>query len=123
MKIKDLTHISLVYILSSVFLGPIIYILGYSFTRGGGDYCDGVYHLPGGLVDPKRVTEFHNAQVFQVTGAVIMLTLGLSLLLCSFMGVHKNKPKTNAWVLVGITIMMLGYVLVILMSGKSGQNC
>lgn len=123
MKIKEPNHLSLVYILSSIFLGPAIFILGYSFTRGGGDYCDAVYILPNGSYDPKRINEFHNAQVFQVTGASIMILLGLSLLTYYLVYSRKHKTKISIWGPVGILVMLLGYTLVIIVSGSGGQNC
>ena len=123
MRIKEPNYLSLGYILSSIFLGPAILILGYSFTRGGGDYCDAVYSLPDGSYDPKRITEFQNAQIFQVIGASIMILLGLFLLAYSLVYSRKHKTKVNIWGFLGILVMLLGYTLVIFMSGSGGQNC
>ncbi len=124
MKItKNPAKLAFAYSAASVILGPLIFILGYSFTRGGGDYCDAVYYLPDGGLDPRRITEFHNAQVFQVTGASIMLALGLAIIIYSFVHSHKKEPKVNIWPILAVLFMMLGYVAVILLSGKSGQAC
>lgn len=123
MRFKEPNRLSLGYILSSIFLGPAILILGYGLTRGGGDYCDAVYSLPDGSFDPKRITEFHNAQVFQVTGASIMILLGLFLLAYSLVYSRKRKTKVNIWGFLGTLVMLLGYTLVIVMSGSGGQNC
>ena len=94
-----------------------------SFTRGGGDYCDGVYYLANGLIDARREAEFQNAQIFQVTGAGIMLALGFFIIFSLILHSRKKQNKLNIIAILGITLMMVGYTIVILMSGKGGQNC
>ena len=120
---KNPSRLATSYTIASVFLGPLIYILGYGFTRGGGDYCDAVYYLPNGMLDPRRVTEFQNAQLFQVAGASLMLALGLAILVYSFVANRRKQSRINMWAILGVVLMMLGYIAVILLSGKSGQSC
>jgi len=121
--LKNPVNLALIYSVASIFLGPLIFILGYGFTRGGGDYCDGVYYLADGTIDPRRITEFNNAQIFQVSGASIMLALGLAIIIYSILSRLKKQSKLNVWAILGVIFMMLGYFLVILMSGKNGQSC
>jgi hypothetical protein len=124
MKItKNPAKLAFIYSVASVILGPLIFMLGYSFTRGGGDYCDAIYFLSDGSLDPRRITEFHNAQVFQVTGAGIMLGLGITILTYIFIAHYRKQTKINIWAILTVLLMMLGYIAVILMSGKSGQVC
>jgi hypothetical protein len=98
-------------------------MLGFRFTRGGGDYCDAVYDLPNGGIDPRRAIEFHHEQLFQVTGASFMFAIGLALLAYIFLRAHKKQTKLNIWAVIAVLTMMFGYVVVILSSGSSGQNC
>lgn len=120
---KNPYKLSIIYSVSSVFLGPLIFLLGLGLTRGGGDYCDSVYRLPNGDWDPGRTTEFQNAQLFQVIGAGILLLIGASLLFYLIMDIRKNKTNANYWVVLSTLFMMAGYVVVIMMSGKGGQIC
>jgi len=115
--IRDPKKLARLYTLSSIFIGP--FIIGFGnlvLTRGGGDYCDGAYSLPDGGMDPSRVTEFHNSQVFQVTCASIMLTLGLAILINLVVSARQKHSKINILSVLGVLFMMLGYVLVILMT-------
>ena len=121
--IKNPAKLAFIYSVLSIILGPLIFMLGFMFTRGGGDYCDAVYYLPDGTLDPRRLAEFHNAQVFQVTSASIMLGLGLAIITCIFIARYRKQVKINVWAILTVLLMMLGYIAVILMSGKSGQNC
>ncbi len=121
--LKSPSKFTYIYSAASIFIGPLVYILGYGFTRGGGDYCDGIYYLPGGVIDPQRITEFQNAQVFQVTGASIMLALGFAIIIYSILHSRKKESKFNVWSILAVLFMMLGYVAVIVMSGKAGQAC
>ncbi|QQS18536.1 hypothetical protein IPL68_00250 [Candidatus Saccharibacteria bacterium] len=119
---KKYSKLARIYTISSIFIGPFIILLGTGFTRGGGDYCDSVYYLSDGTIDPRRITEFNNAQIFQVSGASLMLVLGLGIIIYTIFSI-KKASKINIWPLLGVIIMMFGYILVILSSGKGTQSC
>ncbi|MFD4353700.1 hypothetical protein ACFWPX_14165 [Nocardia sp. NPDC058518] len=120
--------LAVVYTVASIFLGPAIFLGGYAFTRGGGDYCDGSYG--GGVYSDApsvgkalRDAEFRTAQVFQVAGAGIMLAVGLLLLTYLWAYRHRIDRPWRIVSSVGIITMMVGYGLVIAFSGGGGQVC
>lgn len=117
------TRLTIIYSGTPIFIGPLVFLLGYSFTRGGGDYCDRVHYLPGGSLDPKQIIEFRNAQIFQITGAGVMLLLGLFIITYLFTSSRRRSSRLNTWTVLAVIFAMLGYVFVILSSGKSGQVC
>lgn len=108
-----------IYVLASVVVGPAVYLGGYSlFTHGVGDYCDAVH---GGFA--QRDTEFRAAQNFQLTGAGIMLVLG-----CLVLGrLWSHRRRLRWYFLVPsacmVVVMMLGFLLLVRVSGPSGQSC
>ncbi|MFI9538337.1 hypothetical protein ACIG56_34535 [Nocardia fusca] len=120
--------LAVVYTVASIFLGPAIFLGGYAvFTRGGGDYCDASY---GGVFSDApstgralRDAEFRTAQVFQVAGAGIMLAVGLLLLMYLWVYRHRIGWPWRIVSSVGIITMMIGYGLVIAVSGGGGQVC
>lgn len=116
------------YTVASIFLGPGIFLGGYAFTRGGGDYCDGAYGSGVYSDAPTagkalRDAEFRTAQVFQVFGAGVMLAVGLLLLTYLWVYRHRIGQLWRAVSSIGILMMMLGYCLVIALSGGGGQSC
>ncbi|MFI6315395.1 hypothetical protein ACIBEK_35245 [Nocardia fusca] len=120
--------LAVVYTFASIFLGPAIFLGGYAFfTRGGGDYCDASY---GSVFSDApsagkalRDAEFRTAQVFQVAGAGIMLAVGLLLLTYLWAYRHRIGRPWRIVSSVGIITMMIGYGLVIAVSGGGGQVC
>jgi len=122
--LKDPNRLARFYTLSSILIGPLILAIGnLAFTRGGGDYCDGAYSLPDGSMDPSRITEFHNAQIFQVICSSAMIAVGLAILIYMLISTRKDLSKLKLWTLLGVGLMMLGYVLVILISSTYKANC
>ncbi|MEU4344178.1 hypothetical protein AB0H00_23450 [Nocardia sp. NPDC023852] len=110
--------LALIYVVGSFILGPAIFLGGLLlFAHGVGDYCDAVHGPPA-----SRDAEFRAAQIFQVTGAGIMLTVGLLLLagLCA----HRHRISRLRLISssFGILAMMSGFGLVILLSGPGGQG-
>ncbi|PSR68915.1 hypothetical protein C8258_06870 [Nocardia sp. MDA0666] len=107
------------YALASVALGPFIFLGGYLFfTDGVGDYCDEIHGDAA-----ARDAAFRAAQTFQVTGAAVMLALGLLVLIRLW-----SRRRDINWYLVALSgfavmIMMGGSVLVVLLSGPGGQSC
>ncbi|AHH15284.1 hypothetical protein NONO_c04710 [Nocardia nova SH22a] len=108
-----------IYVLASVLLGPVIFLGGYVFfTQGVGDYCDAIH---GSVAD--RDAAFRSAQIFQVTGAGVMVAVGLVLLIRLW--THRARLPWYFSVVSGaaVEVMMAGFVLVILLSGPAGQSC
>ncbi|MEV5652699.1 hypothetical protein AB0L57_30995 [Nocardia sp. NPDC052254] len=97
----------------------MIYLGGYTlFTHGVGDFCDGIN---GG--DAAREEVFRRAQIFQVTGAVVMLAAGLVLLIRLW--THRDRLRWYFTATSGaaIMLMMAAFGLLILASGPGGQSC
>ncbi len=108
-----------IYALASVILGPVIFLGGYIlFTQGAGDFCDGIH---GG--DAARDRAFLKAQVFQVTGAAVMLAAGLVLLIRLWTHLDRVRWYFSAVTGAVVIAMMAGYGLLILASGPGGQSC
>ncbi|WP_063006849.1 hypothetical protein [Nocardia kruczakiae] len=108
------------YALASVVLGPFIFLGGYSFfTQGVGDYCDPVHGDAA-----ARDAAFRAAQTFQITGAAVMLALGVLVLFRLWSRRHDiNRNLVVVASGLGVVPMMGGFVLVILLSGPAGQSC
>lgn len=124
-KLNNPTKLAYIYSAASIIIGPLIMILGYDiFTRSGGDYCDAVYYLPGeGVSVIQRATEFHNAQIFQTVSASIMLAIGLTLIASLILNAYKKRARLDIWPILTVLLMIIGYSLVIMMSGSGGQSC
>lgn len=127
MTVRALTpqRSAIVYAVASVVLGPAVLLLGYVllFTRGGGDFCDPIYRLSDGSFEPARDREFRNAQLFQVIGASVMLLVGIGILAALARHRARSSPIAAVVATAVTTVMMLGYVAVILNSGHAGQVC
>ncbi|NKY47539.1 hypothetical protein [Nocardia cerradoensis] len=107
------------YVLASVVLGPFIFLGGYSFfTQGVGDYCDPVHGDAA-----ARDAAFRAAQTFQITGAAVMLALGLLVLIRLWSRRDINQNLVVAASGLAVVPMMGGFVLIILLSGPGGQSC
>ncbi|OXR44449.1 hypothetical protein B7C42_03238 [Nocardia cerradoensis] len=107
------------YVLASVVLGPFIFLGGYSFfTQGVGDYCDAVHGDAA-----ARDAAFRAAQTFQITGAAVMLALGLLVLIRLWSRRDINQNLVVAASGLAVVPMMGGFVLIILLSGPGGQSC
>ncbi|MBF5000296.1 hypothetical protein IRT45_24425 [Nocardia sp. BSTN01] len=107
------------YALASVVLGPFIFLGGYSFfTHGVGDYCDPVHGDAA-----ARDAAFRAAQTFQITGAAVMLALGLLVLIRLWSRRDINQNLVVAASGLAVVPMMGGFVLIILLSGPGGQSC
>lgn len=119
--VKSPILLASVYSVCSIFIGPLTFLLGALFTKGGLDYCDGTYYLNDGSIDPSRESEFRNAQIFQVVSAGTMIMLGIVILVALILA--NRKDKTNLWMLVPVLFMILGYIFVILISGSGSQVC
>jgi len=122
--IKNPNKLAKIYTISSLFIGP--FILGFGnlvFTRGGGDYCDAAYSLSDGSMDPSRITEFQNAQVFQVLCSSLMIAIGLAIIVYMLVSARKDSSKLKLWTLLGVGLMMMGYALIILISSTYRQAC
>lgn len=107
------------YALASVVLGPFIFLGGYSFfTQGVGDYCDPVHGDAA-----ARDAEFRAAQMFQITGAAVMLALGILVLV----RLWSRRRDINRYLVavsgLAVVLMMGGFILVVLLSGPGGQSC
>ncbi|NKY26970.1 hypothetical protein [Nocardia gamkensis] len=106
--------LALVYSFCSVLFGPAIYLGGYLLlTQGLMDYCDST----------ANAAEFDAAQGFQIAGAGTMLGVGCVLLIDLW--AHRRRLCRIRFALssFGILVMMFGFVLLILVSGPSGQVC
>ncbi len=115
--------LAFIYSIASILSGPLIYAFGYIFTKGRGDYCDAAYMLPNGSFNDSRVIEFRHAQIFQVNGASLMIILGLLLITYLIVDSKMNHTKLRITAILSIVVMVFGYALVILMSGRGMQTC
>jgi uncharacterized protein (TIGR03382 family) len=107
------------YALASVVLGPFIFLGGYwFFTHGVGDYCDEIHGDAA-----ARDAAFRAAQTFQITGAAVMLALGLLVLIRLWSRRHEINRYLVALSGLAVIFMMGGFVLVVLLSGPGGQSC
>lgn len=107
------------YVLASVVLGPFIFLGGYSFfTHGVGDYCDEIHGDAA-----ARDAAFRAAQTFQITGAAVMLALGLLVLIRLWSRRYDINRYLVALSGLVVIFMMGGFVLVVLLSGPGGQSC
>ncbi|MFD4432722.1 hypothetical protein, partial [Nocardia sp. NPDC058497] len=88
-----------------------------------GSYGGGVYSDAPRAGKALRDAEFRTAQVFQVAGAGIMLAVGLLLLTYLWAYRHRIGRPWRIVSSVGIITMMIGYGLVIALSGGGGQVC
>ncbi len=111
--------LTLLYIVASCVFGPAIFWCGLLFfAHGVGDYCDAVHGDTA-----SREAEFRSVQIFQVTGSVVMLAIGVALLADLWVRHRRIGLLRRSASSCGIVAMMCGYVLVILISGPGGQNC
>ncbi|UAK35069.1 hypothetical protein K8O92_15330 [Nocardia asteroides] len=134
--------VALVYIVSSILIGPAIYLTGYGLVQSS-DRCGGSAlvipdHPSGGLpqIDttaPREVpaagsqaregnADYFAAKIFWVAGAGIMLAVGVLLLVL----LVTNRSRTGRFRLVlsslGVLIMVFGYG-VTLAAGLHPNSC
>lgn len=108
-----------IYAVASAVLGPAVFLGGYVFfTQGVGDYCDAVHGTAA-----ARDSAFRAAQIFQVTGAVVMLAIGVALLVRLWKFRDRLRWYFTAAGVAAVIVMMAGFGFLILVSGPGGQSC
>jgi hypothetical protein len=125
MKVGSPSKILSIWTCMSVFVGPLIAATQYRFTRGGGDFCDGIYYLQDGSLDPSRIDEFARANIYADTLSTIMLTVGVVLLIRYWTMPIPSVSIIRRLLLTCTTLFMfVGYLLIItVFSGSGFQAC
>ncbi|MEV6769322.1 hypothetical protein AB0N05_11935 [Nocardia sp. NPDC051030] len=111
--------LAVIYIVSSIVIGPAIAIVGYLITPANGDFCDIGAHGS----RAQRDHDYALLEGIQTTGSIIMLALALLLLAYLW----KNHARTSAPSLVlattGIFVMAGGYLLVFIAGTAPDATC
>ncbi|WP_040733253.1 hypothetical protein [Nocardia tenerifensis] len=110
---------AVIYIVSSIFIGPAIAIAGYVITPANGDYCDIGAHGSSG----QRDRDYSLLQGIQTTGSIIMLTVGLLLLI--YLWTNRRRISLLSFLLTnaGILVMAAGYLYVLYVGTAAVPSC
>lgn len=104
-----------VYAISSIALGPLILITAVGFTRGGGDYCDGLYRT---IPEQVKVDEFRRAEILLTVAPGLMIVVGAALVGWLWVSIARHRddhPGALRPVIGGVVVtlsalaVMLGY--------------
>lgn len=117
-KFKSPRVLALIYTVASIFIGPLILLIGIGLTQGAGDYTDSAYALSTGGFDPIRDSEFARMQAVHVIGASIGIATGLAIIIYTLLKRSKKSSLSSLWPLIGVIGMMVGYTVIIMLAGS-----
>ncbi|MFF2554970.1 hypothetical protein ACFVUS_28475 [Nocardia sp. NPDC058058] len=110
---------AVIYIVGSILIGPAIAVGGYVITSANGDFCDLGPHGSSG----QRDRDYAVVEGIQITGSIVMLTVGLFLLIALWAN-HVRTRRSSLWLTsIGILLMMAGYLLVLIMGTVADPRC
>ncbi|WP_018160604.1 hypothetical protein [Smaragdicoccus niigatensis] len=116
-----------VYTISSIVLGPLIFLTAVGFLSGGGDYCQP------GIPEQVKIAEYWRAEIILTVAPGLMIVVGAALLGWLWVSIAQHRhdrPGARKPTILGAVVtllalvMMCGYLVLVAHADLSaGQSC